>query len=627
MFTKKVVYVALAVVMVASLLVTSVVSAAPPQQEEATYTVKLGDNLWTLAEKYLGSGPAYHAIVAATNAKHGEDATFAYIENPDLIHPGWKLVIPSAEEAAALLGKPKAKSITISFFQEPDSLNPMYSGMWFADLAMELIHGGLWTWDENNDFLPELALEVPTKENGGISEDGRTITVKLRQGVKWHDGVEVTSADVKFTWEMFMDERNTPDTRYGMDMIESIDTPDDYTVVIQYPEPYAGWWVLFCPMLNGYVLPKHVLEPVLEEDGTLDGADYNRAPIGFGPFKFVEWMSGDHITFEKNTDYWRGEPKLDRIFIKIVESREVMLAALETGEIDVGVYLLFPNIPQVEEMDHMHLVNVAAGWFELYWFNLREGLGHPALQDVKVRRAIAEAIDRQEIIDTLLLGATTPARTFWDSSYYENTAIQAYPFDPENAKKLLDEAGWTDTDGDGVRDKDGVKLSLRHATTAGNQLREDVQLVVQQMLADVGIEMVIQNTPSDVFFGSYADGGPIATGEYDMCGWEDGAFPDPDVSYYFICDEIPTEEYPDGGNWSGYCFPELDELMYAQATETDPVARKAIYDEIQQFIYDNVLFLPMWDNLDINAIHNRMKDFKYGPWIPYFNSWEWDVTQ
>jgi peptide/nickel transport system substrate-binding protein len=284
------------------------------------------------------------------------------------------VIVEKVVTATPLPAKPKA--VTIAFFEEPDSLNPMYTGMWFSDLALELVHGGLWTWDENNDFLPDLALEVPTKENGGLSEDGTTITVKLRKGVKWHDGVEVTSADVQFTWEMIMDERNTPDSRYGFDKIESIDTPDDYTVVFHYTEPYAAWWTKFGPMLNGYVLPKHVLEPVLEEEGTLDRADYNRAPIGFGPFKFVEWMSGDHITFEKNTDYWRGEPKLDRIFIKIVESREAMLAALETGEIDVGVYLLFPNIPQVEKMANMHLVNVAAGWFEIYWFNLREGLGH-----------------------------------------------------------------------------------------------------------------------------------------------------------------------------------------------------------------------------------------------------------
>jgi len=129
MRTKKAVYVALTLVMVFNLLAASVISAAPPQQEEATYTVKLGDNLWTLAEKYLGSGPAYSAIVAATNAKQAEDDTFAYIANPSLIHPGWKLAIPAGEEAGGLLTQPGAKAITITFFEEPDTLNPLGSSV------------------------------------------------------------------------------------------------------------------------------------------------------------------------------------------------------------------------------------------------------------------------------------------------------------------------------------------------------------------------------------------------------------------------------------------------------------------------------------------------------------------
>ncbi|MCK4472096.1 MAG: LysM peptidoglycan-binding domain-containing protein, partial [Anaerolineae bacterium] len=172
MFTKKAVCVALALVMVVNLLAAGVVSAAPPQQEEVTYTVKLGDTLWALAEKYLGSGAGYPAIVMATNAKQAEDDTFAYIARPDLIHPGWKFAIPSAADAEALLAKPRV--VTMTFFEEPDTLNSMYSGMWYAALVMDIFNPGLWAWDDKLEPSLEMAAEFPTKENGLISEDGLT---------------------------------------------------------------------------------------------------------------------------------------------------------------------------------------------------------------------------------------------------------------------------------------------------------------------------------------------------------------------------------------------------------------------------------------------------------------------
>ncbi len=512
------------------------------------------------------------------------------------------------------------KTVTISFFEEPDSLSFIYSQMWFATLAMDLIQRGLWVYDDSQNFVPELATEVPSRENGGISEDGKTITVKLRQGVRWHDGQPVTSADVKFTYDAIMNPKNTIDTRYPYeDYIESVETPDDYTVVIHFKEPFAGWWTTF-----PYILPKHLLGDL----ETLDEAEWNRAPIGFGPFKFKEWVSGDHITLEKNPDYWRGAPKVDVIHIKIVPSSEAQMAAIQAGgQVDIGVFHSYDEVPVLEKLGTVDVKAIYYAYNEFYPFNLDPKTGHPAFQDARVRRAIAMSIDREQITKTLLQGLTQPAHTFWDGTAYANKDIPLYPYDPKAAAQLLDEAGWIDHDGDGIRDKDGVKLSFVHKTTAGRKIREDAQLAVQQMLKDQGIEMVIENVPYDLFFESYANGGPLYTGQYHMAGWSDGSYPDPGSSaYYWLCDQIPSAENPEGGNFQLYCNPELDELLRQQDTTVDPVERKAIFDRIQQLMYDEVLFVPMWNDPDLWSVNKRLRNVRIGGWTPFWNVHEWDIA-
>lgn len=512
------------------------------------------------------------------------------------------------------------KTISISFFEEPDSLNFMYTQMWFATLAMDLIQRGLWMYDDHQNFVPELAVEVPSRENGGISEDGRTVTIRLRQGMRWHDGQPVTSADVRFTYDAIMNPKNTVDTRYPYeDYIEAVETPDDDTVIIRFKQPFAGWWTLF-----PYVLPRHLLGDL----ESLDTAEFNRAPVGFGPFKFKEWISGDHITLEKNPDYWRGEPKVDTIYIKIVPSSEAQMAAIQAGgQVDIGVFHSYDEVPVLEKLGTVDVQAIYYAYNEFYPFNLDPNLGHPAFQDARVRRAVAMSIDREKITQTLLLGLTQPARTFWDGTAYANQSIPLIPYDPSAAAALLDEAGWIDHDGDGIRDKDGVKFSFIHRTTAGRKIREDAQLAVQQMLKDQGIEMIIENVPYDLFFESYANGGPIYSGQYHMAGWSDGSFPDPgSAAYYWLCDQIPTEDNPEGGNFQRYCNKELDRLLREQDTTVDPAERKALFDRIQQLMYDETIFVPMWNDPDLWSVNRRLRNVRIGGWTPFWNAHEWDVA-
>jgi len=619
--------------MVFNLLAASVTSAAPAQQEETTYTVKLGDNLWTLAEKYLGSGPAYSAIVAATNAKQAEDDTFAYIANPSLIHPGWKLVIPAGEEAGELLAEPEAKAITITFFEEPDTLNPQYTGMWFSTLTTDFWLVPLWYFDDQGTMIPELAAELPTVENGGLSEDGTVLTIKLRPEV-WSDGTPLTADDFVFYYDMAMDDGNAVQTRYPFDtFVDSVTALDDHTVEVVMSEPYAAWATGLFPYGP---LPKHILEPVFEAEGTIDNADWNRNPtVGVGPFIFKEWVAASHLIFEANPNYWRGKPKLDQISIRIVPDEEAQKAALRTGDSDIGVYMYGSDIPDVAAMEDVEMVGVAGGYVESWFFNLiteelaeANGLapGHPALQDKHVRQAIVMGVDRQQIIDELFYGAYRIPPVFWYDSAYEDTSIEPWPYDPAAAEALLDEAGWVDSNGDGTRDKDGVELVLRYSTTAGNQSREATQVVVQQMLADIGVGIEILNYSYDIIWNTLDAGGPIPAGLYDIAEWSTSAddFPDPNTAGW-VCDEIPSEDYPAGGNWWGVCIEELDELFVEQAVTADVATRQQMFSDIQSIMHEEMFWMGVRTDTDFWALNDRLQDVRLSGIDSFWNCWEWDV--
>ena len=626
MSTKKVAYFALAVVMVANLLAVSVVSAAPPQQEEVTYTVKLGDTLWALAEKYLGSGAGYPAIVMATNAKQAEDATFAYIARPDLIHPGWKFAIPSAAEAEELLAKPRV--VTMTFFEEPDSLNSLYTVMWYAGLAQDIFNPGVWLWDDKLEPSLEMAAEFPTKGNGLISEDGLTITIPINPKAKWSDGEPVTADDFVFTYEMIMDPGNTVQSTwpYG-DYLASVTAQDDHTLVLEFTETFAPW----ATTMFTFVLPEHVLRPVFEAEGTLDDADWNRNPsVVNGAFTVKEWVSASHIILEANPNYWRGRPKLNQINILVVPDDEAQMAAIKTGDTDIGIFLSYADIPTIEELPDVDLVMVLSGYNEGWFINLSTDEfaaknGHVALQDVRVRQAIAYAVDFDAICEELLYGKTYPPGTPWEETPFAYPDANLYEFDPAKANALLDEAGWVDTNGDGTRDKDGVELVLVYSTTAGREVREQTQVVAMQMLADVGIGIEVQNGSYDVFWNSYGEGGPIATGNYDIGQWSStSSFPDPSRTDW-LCSEIPSDEFPAGGNWQGFCDEELDALFRAQEVEVDPTRRIELFHDIGKIMSEKVYWLGVWHDNDLWTVNKHAGNVKVSGADPFWNCWEWDV--
>jgi peptide/nickel transport system substrate-binding protein len=237
------------------------------------------------------------------------------------------------------------------------------------------------------------------------------------------------------------------------------------------------------------------------------------------------------------------------------------------------------------------------------------------------------AIDREAIVNDLLLGLTHPVNTLWDpleASGYVSPDIEPWAYDPEAAKALLEEAGWTDTDGDGIReDAAGNDLTLTHGTTI-REIRQDVQAVTQQMLAEVGIDLQIQSYDADLFFASYADGSPAALGDVDVMEWSDCTmFPDPDQNYW-LCSELPTDENPWGYNYFG-CNEELDALFQAQITAIDFNERVSIIQDISKLMHDQVYWYGIYDDPDYWIVGDRLAGVKFSGVTPLYNIIEWDL--
>jgi len=539
--------------------------------------------------------------------------------------------VPTKPPAPTATPKPKVVRITLS--QEPDNLNPMYTQMWFTAIVLQTsLATGLIMYNDKNEPIPWIAKEIPTVANGGVSADSKTITYKLREDAKWSDGQPITADDYVFTWQMIMSDKNTVQTRDPFETyVDKVEAKDKTTLVVTFKEPYAPWQAkIFSNVNQTNIIPKHILEPVFQKEGTIDKAEWNRNPtVGAGPFVFKEWESGSHLTFVANPNFWLGKPKVDQLFFKIVPDDAAQIAALKAGDTDIGVFISYADVPDLQALGTLDVVQVRSGYKEGWFFNLStradKTKGHPALQDVNVRKAIVMAVDRDKIAKDLLYGLTKPAATFWDDMPFANPDLKPLPYDPEGAKKLLDEAGWK-VGADGIRAKGGVKLKLRYATT-DKEVRKNTQVIVQQMLKEVGIAVDLFNYSGDVVFNDYATGGPIATGQYDIGEWSDGPyFPDPDTAYW-LCKEIPSDKNTAGVNWWYTCDKELDKLFTQQATTADPQARVQIFYQIEKIMADNVYWVSIWNDPDLWTVSKKLQNVRLSGATAFWNCHEWDVKQ
>jgi peptide/nickel transport system substrate-binding protein len=502
-------------------------------------------------------------------------------------------------------------AVVVGVYQEPNSLNFLLTGgpISFASMQLTPLFEPLIRYNAEGIMEPRLLTEIPSAENGGVSEDGITYTLKFTPGVTWHDGTPCTANDFRFTWEWIMDPANQAQATAGWSEIESIDVPDDLTAVVTLKQMYIPW----VSETLGWnpILPEHIQSKTTTEE-------FGRAPVGNGPFKFVEWVPGDHLTYERYEEYFRPEKALlDRLIFKVVPDRNAVIAQAKTGDIQIGVDYTEAQIPEMENVPGVTLVITPSQIYERYHFTMvthdDASVPHPIFGDKNVRLALTHALDRQTIIDQILFGRTEIARNELDNTPYENAEITPLAFDPELAKSMLDEAGWV-AGADGVREKDGKRLNFTHGTTSGNQTRETIQALAQANFKDVGAEMTITNQPASKFFGGFNDGGGWLDRTIDMVGFTNGlTSSDPNLRPFWHTESIPTKDKPGGFNHSGLSNPDLDELLDAQLTEFDVAKRTELLQQAQQIIHDEVPMIPMYDRVVINSISDRVKGASVSP--------------
>jgi peptide/nickel transport system substrate-binding protein len=529
---------------------------------------------------------------------------------------------PLPEAPAPPPEAPAEKKVAVFIFtQEFDTLNPYYSSMFFSITTHQLWNVWAWQFDDGNSPYPVMLVEMPTVENGGVSADGTVLTMKLRDDLTWSDGEPLTAADFVFTYQMNVDPNNAVSSAYPYDTeVASVEAPDDRTVVVTFNQAFIPW----AANLWKGVLPEHILGPVFEAEGTIDNAEWNTAPtVSAGPFVFAEWESGSFARFVANDNYWLGRPLLDEIFIRFVPDDASQINALVAGDGDLGTFFAYPDVPTLEEAG-IEVITVQSGYNEGWFLYLGEN-AHPGMQDLRVRQALALGFDRAAINSDLLLGLTQPPSTYWENTPFADPSIEPWPYDPEQAAALLDEAGWVDSNGDGTRDKDGVELVLSYGTTT-REIRQDTQAVAQQQLSEIGIGLELSNADADTFFASYGDGGLAATGQFDIMEWSDSTnFPDPDW-YYWLCSEIPSDDYPDGQNWQAICDEQLDGWFQQQLAEADPEKRMQIFHQISRYIFEQVYWLGLWQDPDLWGISGRLTNVRLSGVTPFFSIAEWDLT-
>jgi peptide/nickel transport system substrate-binding protein len=466
-----------------------------------------------------------------------------------------------------------------------------------------LIYNGLLKYDKDLKLTGDLA------EGYEVSEDKKIITFHLRKGVKWHDGAPFVSEDVKFTYELIVDEK-TP-TAYDSDfrLIERVEIPDNYTVKVFYKVPYA-------PALASWttsILPSHLLKGV-----EITKSPLQRKPVGTGPYKFFEWKPGDSITLVANTSYFESSPNIERYIFRIIPDSATMFLELLNGTIDLmGLsplqYAKQTDNPRFKERYNKY--KYLSNSYTYVGYNLK----NPLFQDKRVRQALTYATPKDDIIEGALFGLGTRATgPYKPTSPWYNPDVKKYDYNLEKAKKLLSEAGFVDKDGDGILEKGNLKLKFTIITNQGNSSRSMVAEILQNSWAKIGVKVDIRILEWATFINEYID-----KRNFDavILGWTIPLEPD----LYDIWHSSRCE----GKNLNFICFQnaEVDKLIQDARVEFDFDKRKKMYDRIQEILAEEQPYTFLYVGESLIALSNRFENIEPAPAGLMHNFIRWYVKK
>ncbi len=462
-----------------------------------------------------------------------------------------------------------------------------------------LIYNGLIRYDKDLQVEGELA------ESWEISEDNLTITFHLRKGVTWHDGAPFTSADVKFNYQLYIDPKTPTAYAESFKQVTGIETPDPDTFIVHYDKPYA-------PALMSWAMsihPRHLLEGKEITKSLLA-----RQPIGTGPYRFSEWVGGEKIVLESNPDYFEGQPYLKRVVYRIIPDISTQFLELQTGSLDYMGLSPLQFDRQTDTPAFRRLYNKYR-YLNFGYTYLGYNLKHPIFQDKRVRQALSYAINKQELIDGVLLGygkvATGPYKP---DTWVYNDDVQKYGYNPEKARQLLAAAGWQDHDGDGLLDKAGRKFSFTIVTNQGNDLRSKTGEIIQRRFKEIGVEVKLRIIEWATFLKEF-----INPGNFDatILGWTGG--PEPDQYNIWHSSKTGPREL----NFIGFKNAEVDRLLEKGRRVFDQQQRKVFYDRFQEILAEEQPYTFLYIGEALPAVSKRFRGVKPAPaGIRYnFNKW------
>ena len=466
-----------------------------------------------------------------------------------------------------------------------------------------VVFNGLVKYNKDIELVGDLA------ESWEIQDQGLTIIFYLRKDVRWHDGHPFTGEDVKFTYEKLIDPKVPTPYSGDFQKVKNLEILDEYTVKITYKEPFspglASWGMS--------MMPKHILE---KED--LFTSEFSRSPVGTGPYKFARWLSGNRIDLVSNHDYFEHRPYIDRYIYRVIPDPASMFLELQTEGVDsIGLTpLQYRRHTEVESFKRsFQKFRYPAFGYTYMGYNLND----KRFQDKRIRQAIGYAIDKQEIIDGVLLGlgriCTGP---FVPESWAYNEDVRPISYDPQRAKELLKQAGWVDSDADGWLDKDGQIFEFTIITNQGNEQRKQTAEIIQHRLKAIGMKVNIRILEWAVFLDKFVKPRQF---EAIILGW--GLSRDPDCFDIWHSSKTRPGEF----NFISYSNPQVDSLLEEGRRIFDREKRAQIYRQVHKILYEEQPYLFLYVADSLPAVHKRFHGIKVAPLGIGYNFIDWYVPR
>jgi peptide/nickel transport system substrate-binding protein len=493
------------------------------------------------------------------------------------------LLLSLAFTTSACLRRPTAdiNTLIVSLTNGPNNLDPRFGTDDVSFKIHQLIFDSFMELDEHLRVVPRLALSLE-------HPDPLTYVAKLRPGVRFHDGHELTADDVVFTFGQYIDPSFASPRKGGYRELQSVVATDAHTVVFTLKQPFASF-------------PINLIMPIVEKGAGLDLRDH---PIGTGPYRFERYAVDDRIELTANEDYWAGRPKNTGLILKIVPDDVMRGLELQKGTLDMVINDLAPDIVyQLRGNPDLQVVQAPGVDYQYIGLNLQDA----KLKDLRVRQALAYAIDRGAIVEYLRRGLAVPANGMLSPlSWAAAQDVPSYPHDPARAKALLNEAGYTDPDADGPATR--FALTLKVSNTEFNRLQSSV---IQQDLRDVGIDLDVRTYE---FATLYAD---VLAGNFQLytLQWTAGSLGDPDIlRRVFHSTQVP----PVGFNRGRYSNAEVDTLFDEAGNSADNARRIELYARAQQIIARDVPYVSLWYKTNVAVAQRGLSGVRLTPLADFY---------